>query len=90
MSEPEALNDRDHAMLQFERAWLNHSAHKVQAIRDTFGITAARYYQLLNGTIEKPAALALDPLLVHRLIRSRDERTTARAARTFKGRTAAD
>ena len=42
---------------------------------------AARYYQLLNELIDRPAALAFDPILVKRLRRQRAERRRLRSAR---------
>jgi hypothetical protein len=34
---------------------------KEQAIRDSFGLSATRYYQLLNALLDNPAALERDP-----------------------------
>lgn len=48
-----------------------------------FGLSTARYYQVLNTVLELPAALAFDPMLVKRLQRIRDARTAARSARAF-------
>ncbi len=75
------LSDRDLAVLEFERRWLKHNGAKEQAIRDQFGLSAARYYQMLGGVIEKPAALVRDPVLVRRLQRVRAARLAARTAR---------
>ena len=44
---------------------------KETAIRDRFGVTPTRYYQVLNALVDRPDALALDPLLVRRLRRLR-------------------
>ena len=78
-----ALSDRDRAILDFERDWWRHAGAKEEAIRETFGLSAARYYQVLNAVIDSPAAVRHDPMLVKRLHRARDARTEARAARTF-------
>jgi len=78
-----ALSERDVAMLAFERRWWRHAGAKEQAIRDQFGLSAARYYQLLGALIDAPAALVYDPMLVKRLQRMRDARLAARAARTL-------
>jgi hypothetical protein len=80
-SDASALNARDVAILAFERTWWKHAGVKEQAIRDEFGLSAARYYQLLGALIESPSALAHDPMLVKRLQRVRDARTAARTAR---------
>lgn len=68
------LDDRDRRILAFERQWWRHAGAKEQAIRDTFGLSATRYYQLLNRLLEEPAALAYDPVLVARLRRLRASR----------------
>lgn len=65
------LTERELAILAFEsRSWPNPGI-KEQAIRQEFGLTAARYYQLLNALIDSPAAARYDPLLVSRLRRMR-------------------
>jgi hypothetical protein len=75
------LSTRDIAILAFERAWWKHAGAKEQAIRDEFGLSAARYYQLLGALIDSPSALAHDPMLIKRLHRVRDARTAARSVR---------
>lgn len=65
-------------MLEFERSWWRHAGAKEQAIRDAFGLSATRYYQLLNRLLDEPAALAYDPVLVGRLRRLRSWRTRTR------------
>ncbi len=78
-----SLSERDLRILDFERlGWRNPGA-KEAAIRSQFSLSAARYYQLLNAVIDLPAALRHDPMLVKRLLRARDARTRARAAREF-------
>ena len=46
-----------------------------------FQMSATRYYQILNGLIDKPEALAQDPLLVKRLRRLRATRQRNRSAK---------
>ena len=75
------LGARDIAILAFERTWWKHAGVKEQAIRDEFGLSTARYYQLLGALIDSPAALAHDPMLIKRLHRVRDARTDARSVR---------
>ena len=77
------LSPRDAQVLEFEREWTKHVGAKEQAIRDVFGLSAARYYQLLNVVIDSPDAVRQDPMLVARLQRARDSRLKSRAARTF-------
>ncbi|MEO7015479.1 MAG: DUF3263 domain-containing protein [Leifsonia sp.] len=77
------LEERDEAILAFERQWWKHAGAKEQAIREEFGLSAARYYQLLGALIESPTALQHDPMLVKRLQRLRDARMAARSTRTL-------
>jgi hypothetical protein len=81
---PEAqLDDRARAVLDFERDWTRHAGAKEEAIRQAFGLSATRYYQLLGSLLETREALAYDPLLVGRLLRLRETRAAARAARAL-------
>lgn len=79
-----SLSARDAAILDFERQWWRHAGAKEESIREVFGLSAARYYQLLNVVIDSPDAVRHDPMLVGRLHRAREERTRARAARVFR------
>ena len=72
------LSDRDRAILALEaRPWRAPGA-KEAAVREQLGIAPVRYYQLLNGLLDRPAALAHDPLLVNRLRRLREQRRSRR------------
>ena len=75
---PPALDERDADILMFERQWWKHAGTKEQAIRDSFGISATRYYQLLNAIIDRPEAQAFDPMTVKRLRRMRATRLSRR------------
>lgn len=79
----EPLAERDRALLDFERAWAAHQGDKERSVREHFGFSAARYYQLIARLIDDPAALAYDPLTVRRLRRRRDERRSRREAKSF-------
>ncbi len=76
-----SLGDRDRRILEFERQWWKYAGAKEQAIRDLFDMSGTRYYQILNGLIDDPTALAFDPMLVKRLRRMRASRQRARSAR---------
>ena len=78
---PEGLSRRELEILRFERQWWQYAGVKEQAIRDLFGLSPTRYYQVLNQVIDNPAALAVEPLLVRRLRRLRATRQKTRAAR---------
>ncbi len=73
-----ALAERDRRILDFEREWMRKPAAKDEAVRQEFGLTAARYYQVLNSVIDSPAAIVYDPMLVRRLQRVRETKTSAR------------
>ncbi|HPT96006.1 MAG TPA: DUF3263 domain-containing protein [Microbacteriaceae bacterium] len=75
------LDDRDRAILDFERGWQQHVGAKEEAIRAELGLTPTRYYQLLGRVIDNGDALAYDPMLVKRLRRMRDVREAARRSR---------
>jgi hypothetical protein len=75
------LSERDRAILEFERQWWKYAGAKEQAIRELFDMSGTRYYQILNGLIDTPEALAFDPMLVKRLRRMRAARQRARSAR---------
>ncbi|MBA3528575.1 MAG: DUF3263 domain-containing protein [Propionibacteriaceae bacterium] len=75
------LSARDAEILAFERQWWKFAGAKEQAIRDKFEMSATRYYQVLNALIDRPEALAQDPLLVKRLRRLRATRQRNRSAK---------
>jgi hypothetical protein len=75
------LTERDREILSFERQWWKYAGAKEQAVRELFGLSATRYYQVLNALIDTPAALEADPMLVKRLRRLRSTRQRARSAR---------
>ncbi len=75
------LTDRDREIVDFERQWWKYAGAKEQAIRDLFGMSSTRYYQVLNQLIDSPAALAHDPMLIKRLRRMRAQRQKSRSAR---------
>jgi len=78
---PHELDDVTRRILEFERAAPWRGRSKERAIREVLGITPTRYHQLLVGAIERPEALAFDPMLVRRLRRLRDARRRTRLAR---------
>jgi Protein of unknown function (DUF3263) len=77
------LTRREHEMLTFERQWWRRPGAKETAIRDRFGLAPTRYYQVLNALVDRPAALAADPLLVQRLRRLRASRGQRRTSRSL-------
>jgi Protein of unknown function (DUF3263) len=77
------LRARERDVLAFERQWWRYGGAKEEAIRERFGLTATRYYQVLNAVIDRPEALAADPLLVRRLRRMRSARQRGRSRRVL-------
>jgi len=77
----DALSERSRSILEFERQWWKYAGAKEQAIRELFDMSATRYYQVLNGLLDDPAALEFDPMLIKRLRRMRASRQRARSAR---------
>ena len=75
------LSAREQEILAFERQWWKYAGAKEQAVRDLFDMSTTRYYQMLNSLIDRPEALAHDPMLVKRLRRMRTERARQRSAR---------
>ncbi|GEE01371.1 hypothetical protein nbrc107696_18170 [Gordonia spumicola] len=78
---PDGLTRREHDVLAFERQWWKYAGSKEEAIKELFSLSATRYYQILNALVDRPEALAADPMLVKRLRRLRASRQKARAAR---------
>jgi hypothetical protein len=74
-----ALSERDLRVLAFERGTWRTAGAKEQAIAEVLGITATRYYQLLNELIDTAEALRFDPTLVKRLRAQRARRQRVRS-----------
>ena len=84
MEQPEAplqVTEREREILAFERSWWKQGGSKERAVREAFDMSATRYYQVLNALLDRPEALAADPMLVKRLRRLRTARQRARSAR---------
>lgn len=77
-----ALNETEIAILAFEKRWWKYPGAKETAVFEEFGLTPTRYYQLLNALLDRPAALALEPMTVRRLRRLRAARRDQRSPRT--------
>jgi len=75
------LSELELRMLAFERRGWRSATAKEQAISDLLGLTATRYYQLLNELIDRTDALESDPVLVKRLHAQRARRQRIRSPR---------
>ena len=58
------LDRREREILAFEGQWWKYAGAKEQAVRELFDMSPTRYYQVLNALIDKPEALAAEPLLI--------------------------
>lgn len=72
------LEETELRLLAFEGAWADRVGNREAAIRAEFGVSSARYYQMLYTLIDSPNAVRHDPLLVRRLQRLRESRRRAR------------
>lgn len=75
------LSERDREILELEKRPWAYDGSKEQVVRDKFGLSSTRYYQVLNRLIDSETALAEEPLLVKRLRRLRAQRQKQRTAR---------
>jgi hypothetical protein len=75
-----ALDERSREVLDFEREAWKLTVPKQRAIRERFGFSPSRYHQLLHRIIDRPEAVAYDPMLVRRLRRVRAVRRRSRTA----------
>jgi hypothetical protein len=64
------LTVRHREMLEFEAQWWRHDVDRETAIRQLFGLSPARYEQILKVIVEWPSAVAYSPLVVRRLRRA--------------------
>ena len=81
IQEATGFGDSEAKILEFERFWWKYAGAKERAIKENLGMSATRYYQLLNQIIDMPEAVAYDPILVKRLQRLRSFRQRERVAR---------
>lgn len=72
------LTDLERAVLDLEAATWRYGGAKDHAVRERLGLSPTAYYQVLNGLLDREAALAYRPLLVTRLLRKRSTRSRAR------------
>ena len=72
------IDERQQAMLEFERNFWTFDEPKESLIRARFQCSADEYYAELNDLLELPAAMDHDPLVVRRLRRQRARRRRER------------
>ena len=60
----DGLSRREREILSFERQWWKYAGAKEEAIKELFGLSATRYYQVLNALVDRPEALAADVIAI--------------------------
>lgn len=81
VSMPQPLSERDVLVLQIMKKHPRSQGAREREARELLGLTGTAFHQLVNALIDTEAALAHDPLLVHRLQRIRDGRQAGSARR---------
>lgn len=80
------LSTRTRDIIDFERTWWRTlPGTKSEAIRERFGLSDSRYYQLLNEALDEPGVADYDPLVVKRLRRRRALRRRSRFDSQYPG-----
>lgn len=69
------MTELEHQIMQFEAKWWRLPGSKETAIRDEFGMSATRYYQLLRDLAHREDVLAAYPVLTKRLRRRMAHKT---------------
>ena len=78
VSDNPALTVRQHMALQLAGRRFKYEAARESAARQDLGWSAARFWQVVNVLLERPAAEAAYPQLVRRQRRLREARAAAR------------
>ena len=73
-----ALTEREQQILAFEASGGSTPAPRSRPSGTPSALSSTRYYQLLNGLLDNPAALEHDPVLIGRLRRLRSTRARTR------------
>ena len=73
------LTARERRVLDFERSWWKLPGPKDRDIKEHLGFSSTLYYRVLREALDKPDALAYDPLTVRRLQRLRASMVTPAA-----------
>lgn len=74
------LTDHERALLDFERHWWRYGATRADAARARFGLGGTEHRRMVGALMDRPEALAHDPVLVRRLRRMRVSHRTTRSA----------
>lgn len=77
----EPMNDVDRELLNLAGQWFKDDANLETITLEKYGMRLTRFWQVVNGLIDRPEALAYNAQTVRRLQRIRENRKRARAAR---------
>jgi hypothetical protein len=75
------FTDEHRTILDFEGQHWKYAGAKEAQVRELFGWSVTRYYQVLNYLLDQPEALAYAPMTVRRLQRLREHRARQRSSR---------
>lgn len=78
------LTIRDHMALRLAGERFTYETSRVKRARDELGLSEVRFWQVVDALLDRPEALAAEPMTVGRLRRLRDVRRAARAG-TYSG-----
>lgn len=68
------MNDLSMRILKLESQYPKYGGAKDHQIRERFDMSATSYFQILNTLIDDPEAAWIEPVLVNRLRRVRDQK----------------
>jgi hypothetical protein len=74
-----SLTEMQHEVLDFEQGRWRFLGAKEAAVRDRWDISLTRYNQILNDLLDNPDAYVVNPPLIKRLRRLREQRRLRRA-----------
>lgn len=75
------LLPRERQLLDFAKRQYRYPGKQEQDIRDELDMSATTFWRKVNDLIDRPEALAYDPVTVNRLRRLRETRQRARSRR---------
>ncbi|UYL87875.1 helix-turn-helix DNA binding domain protein [Gordonia phage Malisha] len=70
------MTDEEKRMLDLAGERWNYAGSLEQTVRDEFGISLTRYFQIVNRLLDTQEALRYSPQVVNRLRRLRTRRTS--------------
>ena len=79
------MTEEERRMLDLAGQRWNYPGSLEQKVRDEFGISLTRFWQIINQLVDTEKALAYAPITVNRLRRLREGRGVSRAARARRG-----